>query len=117
MKMMQEENKRFGKEERHKTEIDALGGIESDKAIKFWADRWNNIVKDYLLAKEKILTPILIRFEYAHDDSKVSKFHQKLLKDFDTTKRNYSVLSRRGEHLLRAQVEECYFTLYEAWSL
>ncbi len=107
----------FAKEERHKKEIDALGGTENDKAIEFWADRWNNIVKEYMLAKEKMLNPILIRFEYAHGDSKVSKFHKNLFKDFDSTKRNNNVLSMQGEQLLRAQVEEYYFRIYETWQM
>lgn len=46
----------FAKPERHKAQIDSLGGVESTRAIEYWAYRWNSHVNDYLQCKYYCLT-------------------------------------------------------------
>jgi len=107
----------FCKEERHLSEVNALGGIESDKAIEFWADRWNKVAEDYLRSVEKKLDPVLIRFEFAAQDGRVTPYHNNVLKNVDGSKRNYGILPEHLENRLRSLVEENYFRLYDDWNV
>lgn len=107
----------FAKPERHKAQIEALGGIESTRAIEYWADRWNRHLEDYLKCKDKGLNPILIRFEYAKRDSQIATYHEQVFNDFATSKRNSKALSDRGEGLLKSLVSNNYFKIYEKWDL
>jgi hypothetical protein len=107
----------FCKEERHKKEIDALGGIESTRAIDFWAERWNRVAQDYLKSVEKGLSPVLIRFEFASQDCLASEYHQHVLKHFDGTKRNSHFLSDKSAEYLKSLVEEAFFRIYPEWDV
>lgn len=106
----------FAKPERHKAQIDSLGGVESNRAIEYWADRWNRHVRDYLQCQDKALNPILIRFEFAKQDSQVSAYHQQIFNNFIPSKRNFKALSNRGENLLKSLVSNTYFKIYDQWN-
>ena len=105
----------FGKDIRHQEHIEALGGIDSERAIEFWADRWNRLTNEYLLCKDKGLNPVLIRFEYAQADAEVTKYHKKAFAGFLQNKRNWNMVESESARYLMELVEENFNRLYPEW--
>ena len=107
----------FAKAERHGVEVEALGGLESDMTVELWADRWNRHAREFLDCRRLGLGPVLVRYEYAPQDSMVSPLHERVFAGLDSTRRNPCPLSTTRAHRLRDLVADSYFRLYESWDL
>jgi len=107
----------FAKTERHQAEIDALGGLESARAIEFWTDRWNRIAQDYLKSVERQLNPVLIRFEHAVQDSQITRYHQAIFRSLIPSKRNVAALSDESANYLKSLVFDTYAQIYDDWDI
>lgn len=107
----------LGKPYRHKEVIDYFGGLNSIGGVQYFGNRWNAICNEYLLLQSMKLSAGLIRFEFAHRD--VYKFPELewIYKIFDHSKRNYDILDKKFEHLLKEIVSESFFALYDDWSV
>lgn len=107
----------FAKPGRHAAEIEALGGLESEQSIELWAERWNRVAAEFLACRDSGLEPVLIRFEFAQEDARVSPVHQRIFGGFEATRRNPGRLSSARESQLRSLVAPTYFELYGDWRI
>lgn len=107
----------FAKPERHAAEVAALGGLESEKTIELWADRWNRTASEFLECRRRGLDPVLVRFEFADRDARVTDRHPSVFRDFRSSIRNTSPLSDTRAEQLRSLVADTYGELYGDWEL
>lgn len=107
----------WAKPERHFQEVISLRGLNNKNTIEFWADAWNSIAEDYLVSQEKGLDPLLIRYEYAHQDTKHHSELNKYFENFDSSKRNHGIMLEPAEDYLKQLTGNNYFKLYGKWEI
>lgn len=107
----------WAKPERHGDIIESLGGINSESAIKLYANRWNAVIDELLILRDRNLLGGLIRFEYAQNDINEIPELLWLVNDFDHTKRNYNYLSKTAERFLRNITYDRFLRLYLDWNI
>ena len=101
----------WSKPQRHGDVIDALGGIDSPRAIRFYADRWVRVTDEILRLHELRLLGGVIRFEHAHYDASMLGLSQ-VFQGFDCNKRNRGALRQQSKELIREIVETNYQRIY-----
>jgi len=101
------------KDKRHGSQIEEIGGINSEVSIKFFAKIWNGIVKEYLLCKELKLRPLLLRFEYINEEFKYAR----IFRMWESDKRNYGIVHQKYEDLLRELTNDTFMRIYNKWNL
>lgn len=89
----------WSKPERHGTVIDALGGIESDSAIRFFALRWREVAIEIRALADVGLLGGVIRYERALEDASLLGL-QVLFGHFEHGRRNTGLSEGGCDHLL-----------------
>ena len=62
----------FADPKRHGDIVEALGGFDSEEALRARADVWNRRAEEFLRCRELGLSPVLIRHEFAANDAATS---------------------------------------------
>jgi len=105
----------WSKPERHGDLSEQLGGLNSLANLQYHSNRWNKVTNEYFALKEKHLNPILLRYEYLHDDLPKNSELEDIFSAFDISKRNFNILSSEGEEYMRKVTKENYVRLYDEW--
>jgi hypothetical protein len=100
----------YAKPQRHGHVINAMGGLYSEKSIKWFGEIWVALVSEYFRLRAANLAPVLIRFEYAKGDSKKPGLYG-VFKDYDSTKKNYSK-NKKASKLMNRITGKLYRRLY-----
>ena len=100
----------------HPEKVQSMGGLDTEEAVRFFADLWRAWVYEALICRHKI-----IRFEFARADYKgvknVPKEIKNLFHSWDSSKRNHGVVSADNERLLYTLVKAEYHKLYDDWGV
>lgn len=107
----------WSKPERHGDVVNYLGGINSHKAVEFWATRWNNFSNEILKLKSQNILGGLIRFEYALADSKNISGISGVFSNFDSSLRNDGILNPYFKSVLKRHVWKNYSLFYRNWNI
>lgn len=59
----------WAKAERHGSDADLLGGVDSPTVLDYWAERWNQHVEEYYRCLDLGLDPVLVRYEHVRADA------------------------------------------------
>ena len=107
----------WGKPIRHGDAVEYLGGRDSDRALQFYGRRWNNFTDEVLRMSERGILGGLVRYEHARRDTAEDEHLEWVFAEFDSSRRNYGILSPRSETLLRRITAANYFKLYNSWEV
>jgi len=104
------------KPQRHLSVVEPFGGINSTGGVTLFTGLWGGLVKEYLLLKEKGLSPALIRYEHAQEDAEsIDPDLSDVFSSWHGGSSTRDALTPETEALLKTQVEDVFFQLYETW--
>jgi hypothetical protein len=105
----------YAKPNRHLHVIEAMGGLYSEKSLKWFGGIWRDLVAEYIRLRELNFKPVLIRFEYAIEDSERYGLTS-IFKAFKIKKRNYAD-NKKAEKRMRKIVGRLYDAIYDKWAI
>jgi hypothetical protein len=94
---------------RHPAHAAPFGGFKSEKCIRWYAKRWNNVVSDIVDSPSAI-----VRFEFLASDLRFidDLLHLDAVNRWKPHIRNWGELPKEGEELLRKLTKEMFDQVY-----
>jgi hypothetical protein len=106
----------WAKPERHGDLVDGLGGVADERALAYFARRWNAVAAEIRRLDAAGLLGGVVRYEQAREDARPLRLRWVFAR-LDGSRRNADVLPAGVETRLRARVREEYERLYPDWSI
>jgi hypothetical protein len=107
----------WAKPERHGNVVEYLGGIQNVLPAKTYFERWRRFSDEALAVCNANLGGRIIRFEYARADASGDAELMWLFEEFDSSRRNWGVVSDAVVKGVRAIVAPTYRLLYDSWDV
>lgn len=97
---------------RHDRLLKKIGaaGIEDPIAIKWFADRWNKAVSDFLDSGNRIW-----RYEYTRGEIPCDTIEELIIQNWNSSSKHYDKVSNEMEALMAYEVAPLYNRLYMGW--
>ena len=107
----------WAKPGRHGDIVEKMGGVGARRPIEYFANRWKRTVEEYQRLKRLRLSPRLVRYEHFYDDLGGVDGLSDLFNDFDSSRRNESVLNNASERVLYELLARPFKSIYSSWSM
>lgn len=103
----------FADPKRHGDIVEALGGFDSEEALRARADVWNRRAEEFLRCRELGLSPVLIRHEFAANDAATSSGLKAIFAD--NVAQPPKQAPRHISERLADLTSDTYGQLYDSW--
>lgn len=103
----------FADPKRHGDIVEALGGFDSEEALRARADVWNRRAEEFLRCRELGLSPVLIRHEFAANDAATSSGLKAIFAD--NVAQPPKQAPRHISERLAELTSDTYGQLYDSW--
>ena len=92
-----------------------FGGLNSEGAVRWFAEIWNQITDEYLTCVKLGLNHFVVRYEFIKEDIKALPFPPTMFSKFKGSKKRTDLLCDKMEKLLLFLVWDNFFALYPSW--
>lgn len=106
----------WAKPERHGDLVDGLGGVGDERALLYFARRWNAVAAEIRRLDALGLLGGTVRYEYAAADARPLRLRWVFAR-LDSSRRNWGALSPDSETRLRELVHDEFESFYPDWSV